>query len=73
MKSAFEGKEIWFLTGSQDLYGEDTLAQVDGVTCSGCSEMLSPQTMNILMMGRIVFCSSCGALLYLSEDHDSGE
>ena len=28
MKSAFEGKEIWFLTGSQDLYGEDTLAQV---------------------------------------------
>ncbi len=28
MKSAFEGKQIWFLTGSQDLYGEDTLAQV---------------------------------------------
>lgn len=28
MKSAFEGKEIWFLTGSQDLYGEETLAQV---------------------------------------------
>lgn len=28
MKSAFEGKEIWFLTGSQDLYGEETLTQV---------------------------------------------
>ena len=28
MRSAFEGKEIWFLTGSQDLYGEETLAQV---------------------------------------------
>lgn len=28
MKSAFEGKEIWFLTGSQDLYGEETLRQV---------------------------------------------
>lgn len=28
MKSAFEGKEIWFLTGSQDLYGEETLVQV---------------------------------------------
>lgn len=28
MKSAFEGKEIWFLIGSQDLYGEETLEQV---------------------------------------------
>lgn len=25
---AFEGLEIWFLTGSQDLYGEETLRQV---------------------------------------------
>ena len=24
----FDGREIWFLTGSQGLYGEDTLAQV---------------------------------------------
>ncbi|WP_324649893.1 L-arabinose isomerase [Georgenia sp. H159] len=30
MHNPFEGKEIWFLTGSQDLYGEDTLAQVAG-------------------------------------------
>ncbi|TRW44429.1 L-arabinose isomerase [Georgenia yuyongxinii] len=28
MKNPYEGKEIWFLTGSQDLYGEETLAQV---------------------------------------------
>ena len=27
MKS-FNGKEIWFLTGSQHLYGEETLKQV---------------------------------------------
>mgnify|MGYP000895949173 FL=1 len=26
--SPFESKEIWFLTGSQDLYGEETLARV---------------------------------------------
>ena len=26
--SPFKSKEIWFLTGSQDLYGEETLAQV---------------------------------------------
>lgn len=28
LPSPFEGKSIWFLTGSQDLYGEDTLQQV---------------------------------------------
>lgn len=28
MKDPFVGKEIWFLTGSQGLYGEDTLQQV---------------------------------------------
>ena len=28
LPSPFNGKEIWFLTGSQDLYGEETLAQV---------------------------------------------
>ncbi len=28
MKNPFEGKEIWFLTGSQGLYGEETLQQV---------------------------------------------
>ncbi len=52
--------------------GEDTLAQVDGETCSGCFQMLSPQTMNILSMGRALFCSHCGALLYLPEDTTPG-
>ena len=28
MESPFVGKEIWFLTGSQDLYGPETLDQV---------------------------------------------
>ncbi|SDN08649.1 L-arabinose isomerase [Actinomyces ruminicola] len=28
LPNPFDGKEIWFLTGSQDLYGEETLAQV---------------------------------------------
>ena len=26
--SFYEGREVWFVTGSQDLYGEETLAQV---------------------------------------------
>ena len=25
---AFEGQQVWFLTGSQNLYGEETLQQV---------------------------------------------
>ena len=28
MTSFYEGREVWFVTGSQDLYGEETLAQV---------------------------------------------
>jgi len=48
--------------------GEEALAQVDGETCSGCYQVLSPQTMNMLMQGKPRFCSSCGALLYLPED-----
>lgn len=28
MKNPFDGKEIWFLTGSQHLYGEETLREV---------------------------------------------
>ena len=28
MSKAYESKEIWFFTGSQDLYGEETLRQV---------------------------------------------
>ena len=28
MKNPFEGKEIWSVVGSQDLYGEETLKQV---------------------------------------------
>ncbi len=26
--TTFDGYEVWFLTGSQTLYGEETLAQV---------------------------------------------
>jgi L-arabinose isomerase len=28
MQSPFTGRTVWFLTGSQDLYGAETLAQV---------------------------------------------
>jgi len=52
--------------------GEDALAQVDGETCGGCFQLLTPQTMNELMMGQPVFCKSCARLLYLPEDRTVG-
>ena len=52
--------------------GEDALAPVDEESCSGCGTVLSVQTMNELFMKKIVFCNSCGCLLYLSEDHSVG-
>lgn len=51
--------------------GEDALAPVEGESCGGCYQMLSPQTINQLHMGRPLFCSSCGRLLYLADEAGS--
>lgn len=51
--------------------GEEALAQVDGDTCTSCYHKVSPQTLNMLMMGKARACSSCGALLYLPEGEES--
>lgn len=48
--------------------GEEGLAPVDGETCGGCYQMLSPQVMNRLYLSQLVACASCGAWLYLPED-----
>ncbi|MHB0959790.1 MAG: zinc ribbon domain-containing protein [Pirellulaceae bacterium] len=50
--------------------GEGALAQVEGQTCGGCYQMLTAQTINDLLLEKPVFCKSCGALLYLSEDRE---
>jgi predicted nucleic acid-binding Zn-ribbon protein len=47
--------------------GEDALAPVEGETCGGCSQILTPQTLNVLKLDRPVFCQSCGRLIYLQE------
>lgn len=52
--------------------GEHALAPVEGESCGGCHQMLSPQTMNELYMAKPVFCKSCGCLLYLPEDRAVG-
>jgi predicted nucleic acid-binding Zn-ribbon protein len=48
--------------------GEDCLAPVENGTCEGCFQMLTPQTMNELFLGKPLFCKSCGRLLYIVEE-----
>jgi predicted nucleic acid-binding Zn-ribbon protein len=52
--------------------GEEALAPVDGEICGGCNTILTPQTMNELYLSRMVFCKSCGCLLYLPENRSVG-
>ena len=52
--------------------GEDALAPMDGETCGACYQTLNPQTVNKLLLDQLVFCPSCGCLLYLAEDRSVG-
>lgn len=45
--------------------GEEALAPAEDGCCSGCYQSLTPQTQELLSVGKPVTCSSCGCLLYL--------
>jgi predicted nucleic acid-binding Zn-ribbon protein len=45
--------------------GEDSMAPVEGETCGGCFQVMTPQTLDQLRLNRPVFCKSCGRLRYL--------
>jgi predicted nucleic acid-binding Zn-ribbon protein len=47
--------------------GEESLAPVEGETCGGCYQTLTPQTMEVIRQYKPLFCKSCGRLLYLPE------
>jgi predicted nucleic acid-binding Zn-ribbon protein len=49
-------------------HGEDAMAQVEGESCGGCHKQLTPNVMSQLTMATVVFCKTCGRLLYLPED-----
>ncbi len=53
--------------------GSDAMAQVEGEFCSGCHRQITPNNYNSMRLGQIVFCPSCGRLLYLPEDRSIGE
>jgi len=47
--------------------GAEALGPVEGECCGGCSQTLTPQTINALRLDKPVFCKSCGRLLYIPE------
>lgn len=49
--------------------GADAMAPIDGSACSGCYVTVTSQMMNELINGgHLVFCKTCGRILYLSEE-----
>ncbi len=52
--------------------GQDAMAQVEGESCGGCYQQLTPNVMSQLSAARAVFCKTCGRLLYLPEDRTPG-
>ncbi len=50
--------------------GEAALAPLDGQCCGGCYQTVTTQTVNEIMMSKIVICRACGCILYLPEDRE---
>jgi len=52
--------------------GADAMAAVENHACSGCYVTVTAQMMNELINGHhMVFCKTCGRILYLAEEHAS--
>lgn len=47
--------------------GADAMAAVDDGVCTGCYTAITPQMHTELLMNQLIFCKSCGRLLYLSK------
>lgn len=48
--------------------GEDALAAIDNEYCSGCHQRVPLNICAEIMMGRAMFCKTCGRLLYMPEN-----
>ncbi len=48
-------------------HGADALAPVESKACTGCYSVLTSQESVQINVGKIIFCRSCGRLLYLAE------
>ncbi len=53
--------------------GADALAVLEGENCGGCYQVITPNMINNLLLGKmVVLCTSCGRMLYLPEDRTPG-
>ncbi|MBL9124097.1 MAG: hypothetical protein JNG90_10730 [Planctomycetaceae bacterium] len=52
--------------------GSDCMAKLESDSCGGCYQQLTPNMINSLQLGHMVFCKSCGRLLYTPEDLSIG-
>jgi predicted nucleic acid-binding Zn-ribbon protein len=48
--------------------GEKAMAQVEGGCCGECFQMITANMENELRLSKPIFCKSCGALMYLSDE-----
>lgn len=48
--------------------GADSLAVADDGTCTGCGQSITLNMQNELRLNKLVFCKSCGRILYLPGD-----
>ena len=46
--------------------GADGMARLDAGTCEGCGKQVTLNMQNQLMLGKPIFCTACGRLLYIS-------
>ena len=45
--------------------GPDAMSPAEDESCAGCYHMITLNQLNDLRLGKVVFCGSCGRLLYL--------
>ena len=47
--------------------GPESLAPVDKGSCTGCNSMISPNVSVSLNTGEVLFCQTCGRIMFLQE------
>lgn len=52
-------------------YGAAALAKVEGTICGVCFVNLTPQTQVALRAGQVMFCKTCGRLMYLPSEAEA--
>jgi L-arabinose isomerase len=66
----FAGREVWFLTGSQGLYGEDTLAQVASQSQEVCRTLAGAPELPLPVSWRPVLTDAAGIRAALTAAND---